>query len=57
MAEESNPTQLAADSVLVKSEAMPEGSVQVRGYDFNEGVHFGNMMKGACLKLLHWEIN
>lgn len=29
---------LAAESVLVASEAMPEGSEKVKGYDFNQGI-------------------
>ena len=37
--------EMATEAVLVKSEKMPPGSVEIRGYDFNNGVNFDAMMK------------
>ena len=34
----------ALDAVLVKSEAMPEFSEKVDGYDFNRGVNFEEIL-------------
>ena len=34
---------IAADAILLKSEEMPEGSIEVKGYDFNEGVDYKRM--------------
>ncbi|GFS27314.1 deoxyhypusine synthase-like [Elysia marginata] len=36
---------VAADAILVKSEEMPEGSVKVKGYDFNEGVDYKKLFQ------------
>lgn len=33
------------DAVLVHSEAMPEGSETVKGYDFNQGVDHHELLK------------
>jgi deoxyhypusine synthase len=38
--------QLAADAVLVKSEAMPDDCGEtVKGYDFNNGVNYHELLK------------
>lgn len=37
--------QLVADAVLVKSEAMPECSETVKGYDFNNGVNYHELLE------------
>jgi deoxyhypusine synthase len=34
----------ASSAVLVKSEAMPEGSTSVKGYDFDDGVDFDRLL-------------
>lgn len=39
------PPSIATDAVLVKSEAMPEDSETVRGYDFNTGVDYHELLK------------
>lgn len=36
---------LATDAVLVKSESMPEGSEEVKGYDFNQGVDHHKLLQ------------
>jgi deoxyhypusine synthase len=36
---------LAAGAVLAGSEEMPEGSEQVRGYDFNQGVDYHKLLQ------------
>ncbi|XP_072925424.1 deoxyhypusine synthase isoform X1 [Hemitrygon akajei] len=36
---------LAVDSVLKRSTAMPEGSVQIKGYDFNRGVDYHALLQ------------
>lgn len=33
------------DAVLVKSQAMPKDSIQVSGYDFNEGIDYHKLLK------------
>jgi len=35
---------VAAEAVLVKSEAMPEGAETVRGYDFNSGLDYHRLL-------------
>ncbi|VDI07300.1 Hypothetical predicted protein [Mytilus galloprovincialis] len=37
--------QLVSDAVLVKSGAMPEGSETVKGYDFNNGVNYHELLE------------
>ncbi|GFO05967.1 deoxyhypusine synthase [Plakobranchus ocellatus] len=40
---------VAADAALVKSEPMPEGSKEVKGYDFNDGVNYKKLFESyAC---------
>ena len=39
------PPSIATDAVLLKSENMPEGSETVRGYDFNNGVDYHQLLK------------
>ena len=39
------PPSIATDAVLVKSEAMPEDSETVRGYDFNNGIDYHELLK------------
>lgn len=39
------PPSIATDAVLVKSEEMPEDSETVRGYDFNAGVDYHELLK------------
>jgi hypothetical protein len=36
---------LAQEAVMVESEAMPEGSVTVEGYDFNQGVDYHKLLE------------
>ncbi|XP_013393091.1 deoxyhypusine synthase [Lingula anatina] len=45
MASQSAPPSIAVDSVLLKSEEMPEGSETVQGYDFNNGVDYHQLLK------------
>ena len=40
-----NAPQNATDAVLLKSEKMPEDSVQVSGYDFNEGINYHKLLQ------------
>jgi len=35
---------MSQDAVMVASEPMPAGSVEVRGYDFNEGVDYSRLL-------------
>ena len=37
--------ETAQTAVLVKSEDLPAGTPQVRGYDFNKGVNFERLME------------
>lgn len=37
--------QLVSDAVLVKSGAMPEGLETVKGYDFNNGVNYHELLE------------
>jgi len=39
-----NAPMAAQEAVLVQSEPMPDGTPQIRGYDFNEGVNLDKMM-------------
>lgn len=39
---------IAKDAVLKRSEAIPEGTQQVRGYDFNEGINYSKMFESYC---------
>ncbi|GFO05977.1 deoxyhypusine synthase-like [Plakobranchus ocellatus] len=40
---------VAADAAFVKSEPMPEGSKEVKGYDFNDGVNYKKLFESyAC---------
>ncbi|RUS69171.1 hypothetical protein EGW08_023065 [Elysia chlorotica] len=41
----STAPSVATDAILVKSEEMPEGSVEVKGYDFNEGVDYKKLFE------------
>ncbi|KAJ3115916.1 hypothetical protein HDU96_010862 [Phlyctochytrium bullatum] len=38
----------ALEAVLVKSERMPESSIKVEGYDFNEGVDYQKLLKAMA---------
>lgn len=37
--------QVATDAVLVQSEKMPDDAIEVKGYDFNQGVSFHKLME------------
>ncbi|KAJ3214154.1 hypothetical protein HDU67_002014 [Dinochytrium kinnereticum] len=39
---------VALNAVLVKSERMPESAVEVRGYDFNKGVDYKELLKSMA---------
>jgi deoxyhypusine synthase len=39
---------ISASAVLGESCSMPEGTPQVKGYDFNQGVHFDALMDGMA---------
>ncbi|EDO34643.1 predicted protein [Nematostella vectensis] len=41
----SEPPQIAVDSVLLKSEPMPDGSETVKGYDFNQGTDYHALLQ------------
>ena len=41
----SSVPSVAANAILVKSEEMPEGSTEVKGYDFNEGVDYKRLFE------------
>ncbi|KNC29217.1 putative deoxyhypusine synthase [Lucilia cuprina] len=41
----SQEPEIAKDAVLKKSEAIPEGTPQVKGYDFNEGINYSKMFE------------
>ena len=36
--------ELAASAVLAVSEEVPEGSLEVKGYDFNKGVNYHDLL-------------
>jgi deoxyhypusine synthase len=38
-------TSSAAEVVLVKSVEMPEGSMEVKGYDFNHGIDYDKIFE------------
>ncbi|XP_065359550.1 probable deoxyhypusine synthase [Calliphora vicina] len=44
----SQEPEIAKDAVLKRSEAIPEGTPQVRGYDFNEGINYSKMFESYC---------
>lgn len=37
--------QVALDSILVKSEKVPDDAIKVKGYDFNEGLNYEKLMQ------------
>ncbi|KAL4219307.1 hypothetical protein ACF0H5_021886 [Mactra antiquata] len=39
------PPSLATEAVLVKSESVPEGTPTIRGYDFNKGINYHELLK------------
>ncbi|XP_041481849.1 deoxyhypusine synthase-like [Lytechinus variegatus] len=39
------PPDVATSAVLVQSSEMPEGSVKVKGYDFNEGIDYHKLLQ------------
>ena len=41
----STAPSVATEAILVKSEEMPEGSVEVKGYDFNQGVDYKKLFE------------
>eukprot|EP00890_Picochlorum_soloecismus_P006772 jgi/Picsp_1/91/NSC_00091-R1_deoxyhypusine synthase len=45
MQTDANKPEIAAQAVLVKSEELPSGSVQIRGHDFNHGSSIDDVME------------
>ncbi|XP_061398885.1 probable deoxyhypusine synthase [Musca vetustissima] len=41
----SQEPEIAKDAVLKRSEAIPEGTAQVKGYDFNDGINYSKLFE------------
>lgn len=37
--------QVAAEAVLAKSEGIPDGAEKVKGYDFNNGINYHELLQ------------
>lgn len=45
MGDNNQEPALAKDAVLQLSEEMPKGTPQVKGYDFNSGINYDELLK------------